>query len=349
MQEILRPDSAPAANTPFPRERTPLLDWEKSVKEPKQGAVIACIDRSSMDLPVVAHARELAHRLGSDLVFAQVLEPSVALEGPQDPLSWGIRRHKCRERFNWLAEQHGFERVPKQVLLEGRPAKQLADWAGSGASSILTLATHCEDWGAGTGLGSTAQKLLDRASASLLLVPPGASTSPEFDRIVVPLDGSCRADSVLPTVIAMAKVNGGEVIAVHVVPEPHLTEIGPLEPEAIRLRDEIIRRNEQVARTYIERVLRRLRAAGVDARAIINHGDPRERLQQVIIDQNADLLVTASHGQSGRSDVACGSVVYDLATHATRPMLILRQDEAAALRGMTGDAASRSAPLQAHQ
>lgn len=311
--------------SPAPTEETRLLQW--GPERGDQGKVIACVDRSGTDLRVVAHARAIARRLQAGLVLAQVLEPARHVVGPQDPVSWGIMRHKGRERLEWLQRQQSFDCAPEQILLEGRAADELSGWVADVNLPLLALATHGDERSAGPGLGSTAQRLLEIAPASLLLIPPTASETPTYQRIIVPLDGSCRAESVLPTVVMLARNSIADVLVVHVVPQPQFTQFEPLESEAVALRDQIIRRNEQVARIYLERVLHYLQSAGVEARSILLHGDARECVQRVAAEQAADLIVLAAHGQTGRADMACGSVASYLAAHAATPILIVRDDE----------------------
>ncbi|MGE5721195.1 MAG: universal stress protein [Sphingomonadales bacterium] len=330
MQEAIDPTVSGAVTLAPVSGKTRLIDWEARHREEPyalQPRIVACIDRSTMDCKVVAHAKMVADRLGGALALAQVLEPAGSLDGPQDPLRWGVLRHRCRERFDWVAAESALSSEPEQILLEGKAADQLSRWAVENDASLIALATHGEAWGTRAGLGSTAQRLVELAPTSLLLVPPVAPELPLYERLIVPLDGSCRAESVLPIVMALAKDRHTDVAIVHVVPQPQFTEVGPLEPEAIVLREQLIRRNEQVARTYIERVLRRLHLAGIQARPIIVHGDPRERLLQIATEEEGDLMVLAMQGQSGRADVACGSVASYLAGHAVMPLLVLRNEE----------------------
>jgi nucleotide-binding universal stress UspA family protein len=292
-----------------------------------------------MDLRIVAYAQAIADRLHARLVLAQVLEAAARTEGPQDPVSWGIKRHRCRERFEWLSRQHAFSSEPERILLEGKVADELAQLVAEREASFLVMATRSDGRSGEIGLGSASQRVLEIASASILLVPPVAPEKPSCRRILVPLDGSCRAESVLPTVVTFAKETGAEVLVAHVVPEPQLTHIGPLEPAAVTLRDKLNQRNEQVARTYLERVLGYLRSSGVDARSIIVRGDPREQVNRIGLDERVDLVVLASHGQTGHPDMACGSVASYLASHTAEPLLIVRNE---------GDASSgaRMAPQE---
>jgi len=319
MQESLA--SGRVVSPPLETTDTKLLDWETS-----QGVVIACVDRPGTDSRVVAHAEAVAHSLHQRLILAQVLEPDSHFDEPQDPVTWGIRRHRCRERLEWLHRQSTFEPAPEQMLLEGKPAEELSAWISEFDRPLLALATRCDERSPGNGLGSTAQRLLDIAPASLLLIPPSAPELPSYRRIVIALDGSPRAESVLPKVVSLARDKSAEVLVVHVVPQPQFTQVGPLEPEAIKLRDKIVRRNEQVARTYLERVLRQLRSGKVAAQSAVLHGDVREALVRFAGDHGADLIVLAAHGQTGRADMSCGSVTAYLACHTNVPILILREE-----------------------
>jgi nucleotide-binding universal stress UspA family protein len=312
---------SPLAN---PVAEAKLIDW-RAAKSGQQ-KVIACVDRSNMDSRVAAHAQELARRLQIPLVLAQVLEPANQ-ESPQDPVTWSILRHRCRERLESLNARLCFDNSPEQVLLEGRAADELSAWATESDMPLLVLATHADDHLGRARLGSTAQRLLEIAPVSLFLIPPTAPSTPAYRRILVPLDGSCRAESVLPTVVSLARDPATEVLVVHAVPHPQISQMGPLEPDALALRDQLFRRNEQVARTYLERIVHYLGSCGIKASSILLQGDPREWVQHAAADHHADLMVIAAHGHTGRADMPCGSVAFYLVTHAATPVLIIRNDE----------------------
>ena len=83
--------------------------------------------------------------------------------------------------------------------------------------------------------------------------------------------------------------------------------------------------NERRAREYLDELRGKLRGDGLPVSAIISvNGDARAELRRLAIQQHIDLIVLSSHGQSGLTDVPCGSVTEYLATHAPAPMLIVR-------------------------
>lgn len=112
---------------------------------------------------------------------------------------------------------------------------------------------------------------------------------------------------------------------VHVVPVPELTEIGPLEAEALELRERLVHRNERVAREYLDRVRGHLADQGLAARSmVLRDGDVRRRLARSVVDEAADLVVLSAHGRSGHVDVPHGSIAAYQMVHSAAPLLIVR-------------------------
>jgi nucleotide-binding universal stress UspA family protein len=162
----------------------------------------------------------------------------------------------------------------------------------------------------------------------VLVVPvtPAERVVPErYQRVLVPVDGSSRAESVLPLAAQLATTAAAELLIAHVVPGPHLTQTRPLETADLDLRARILQRNEMVAREYLDRLRARWSSPGHAVRVILlRNGDVRARLERLIPEEDVHLVVLSSHGESGRIDVSCGSVTADLLIHSSAPLLIVR-------------------------
>src|SRR3546814_15735031 len=84
----------------------------------------------------------------------------------------------------------------------------------------------------------------------ILLVPPNAEPKPDsYRRIVVPLDGSCWAESVLPVATRLARAADAELVLAHIVPRPELTVLRPLELEAQLMPQRVVARKAATAGT----------------------------------------------------------------------------------------------------
>jgi nucleotide-binding universal stress UspA family protein len=314
--------------------------------EQPRGGVLACIKDMAAGAEVAKHAFAIAQPLGLPVTLARVVEAPPRGETPADAIEWHMRRTECQKCLETIAASH-LEQRPRQlesVLLAGSVADELARWSDDHEVALAVLATRKPQPGI-QGLGTTAHRVLHTCPASLLLVPPNATSSDPvcYRRLLVPLDGSPRAESVLPLAIRLARAHGAEMILAHAVPDVETVdrfETGEARSLSLRLQDHA----ERLARTYLDGIRRQLEHELGAVRVRVCRGDPRILLRRVAIDQGVDLIILSSHGHSGMSDVAVGSVADYLAGHASAPLLIVRPGFAHAL-GSAGNAERvRAAP-----
>jgi nucleotide-binding universal stress UspA family protein len=300
--------------------------------------IAACLDGSPFAERVVAHALAVARALGAPVTLLRVIEGGSAGEPPADPLAWDLRRKEASEYLARLAEGCGDERAPLDAeVIEGNVAEQICLWAKHHDADLTVLASHGLGGPAEWQLASNARKLAEHVPGSLLLVPAGAAPPPgsgaRYGRVLVPLDGSLRAESVLPLATRLVAASEGELVLVHAVPVPELTEVGPLDAEDMELRDRLVRRNERVANEYLDRLRAQLAESVPSVRAIVlRGGDARGRLTRLIADLGVDLVVVAAHGRTGRTQLPCGSVTAHLMAYSAAPILIVRPRVARPLR-----------------
>ncbi|MBN8829764.1 MAG: universal stress protein [Sphingomonadales bacterium] len=181
-------------------------------------------------------------------------------------------------------------------------------------------------------IGGTTHDVILHAPGPVLLVPFEASPPPNrYQRILVPLDGSCWAESVLTIAARLARTAGAEIVLAHVVPRPELTEIHPPEAEDIALQGLLIERNERAARNYLEGIRSRLAAMGLRVRVLSERAeDVRTGLGALIGREHVDLVVLSARGQGSKrhGDLPYGSVSAYLMTHSAAPLLILQSGQA---------------------
>lgn len=288
--------------------------------------VVACLDRSRLSQKVIPYAAAIAQALQAPLTLLQVLEVASKAGAPADPIEWDIRRREAHEHIRRLASERGDGKVRiDTIIIEGQPAEQISLWARDQRVSLIAVGTHGDAGRTGWSLGDTARKLVEKASGALLLVPPTAPDTRvvQYRRLLVPLDGSRQAESILPLATRLAKAEQAKLLLTHVIPVPELTEIGPLEAEDIDLREQVVRRNERVARQYLDRIRTGMVEQGVSVDVILVEGDVRNRLTRLAVDEAADLILLSAHGRGGRLDVACGSVAFHVLTHAAMPLLLV--------------------------
>lgn len=303
-----------------------------------QGRIVACLDRSRLSQRVAQHALAIASALRVPVTLLQVLEAGPVGATRADPLEWDIRRHEARCSLEPLAAGLCDDKgCVDAEIVEGQAAEQICLWAAGHAAELVVLGAHGEGRLTDDGcLGNTARNVLDRARGSVLLVPAAdnsaaAGRDVRYRRLLVPVDGSSRAESVLPYAIRLAEAVQAELLIAYVIPVPELIECGPLEPDDIELRERVVRRNERVAKEYLARLRDHVACSGVRSRTmVLRDDDVRSRLERLIAGENVDIVILSAHGHSGRTDAPYGSVAAHLISHSCVPLLLVRNQLAAA-------------------
>lgn len=145
-----------------------------------------------------------------------------------------------------------------------------------------------------------------------------------YKDILVPLDGSKRAEKILPDVEELARVCNAGVIFLRVMGCPPVDSgiVGvPFDEE--QCRKESQRRREDVE-AYLESWQSKFRERGIAARTHLGAGPVVEAILETAEHEGADLIALASHGRSGLSRVFYGSVAAGVLHRADRPLLLIR-------------------------
>jgi len=214
-------------------------------------------------------------------------------------------------------------------VMEGRRvADVLAEYADRVGADLIVMSSHGHSGASRLWLGSVADELVRHSTTPLLVNRPESVTDvgpSSVGHILVPLDGSNLAESVLGPVTDLAKATGAKLTLAHVV--AIVTVLGPrilplvqaeLEPELER------------AAAYLERVATRLREEGLDVDTLAVHGKtPSLALPEMADRLNVDLIAMATHGYGGLKRTLLGSVADKLLRSSSLPVLLTRPDAAA--------------------
>lgn len=143
-----------------------------------------------------------------------------------------------------------------------------------------------------------------------------------YQTILVPLDGSKRAEDVLRHVEELAQRYSATVVFLQVV-EPVLLRVAPEGVYPALEQREFERRWEE-AESYLAARKGEFREKGIKARARAVHGPVVEAILTAAEREGADLIAMASHGRSGLSQVFYGSVAAGVLHRVDRPLLLVR-------------------------
>jgi nucleotide-binding universal stress UspA family protein len=140
-----------------------------------------------------------------------------------------------------------------------------------------------------------------------------------YERILVPLDGSERAEGVLPVAMSEAKHHEATIVLLRVIPPlRHTLMITPGLLEAGK------RQVHALAESYMEGLAETLEAEGVPVEQMILDGPPANRILEYADETDCDLIVIGSHGDAGAIEWPFGSVANKVIKTRTRmPVLVV--------------------------
>jgi len=137
-----------------------------------------------------------------------------------------------------------------------------------------------------------------------------------FQRVLYPTDFSDHAQAAQETIKALHGVVE-EVIVLHVQDE-----------RAMRHRSaEQLAEFDRIDRERLEAICADLAAAGIRARARLEHGVPFERITATTGEEGASSIVIGSRGRSAIAEWLLGSVAENVIRHASVPVLVVHRKE----------------------
>jgi nucleotide-binding universal stress UspA family protein len=236
--------------------------------------------------------------------------------------------HDMARRFAGKADKvHG-------RVAEGPAAQTILDSARKEGVTMIAMTTHGRSGIARWTMGSVAEKVARASNVPLLLVrsfrrsPQGdlEPSSPEefpFRRILVPVDGSPTSMSIIGSAEKFAQLYDSEVLVLHVRP-PYVPP-SPLLP-GMEAALPVMQppplpadKDETTAKAAD-----RFRHAGLKVRRITLEGEAAAEILDLSKVEAVDLIALGTHGRSGMSRWALGSVAERVLRGAEVPLLILR-------------------------
>jgi nucleotide-binding universal stress UspA family protein len=140
-----------------------------------------------------------------------------------------------------------------------------------------------------------------------------------YERILVPLDGSCLAEDALPHAVAQAERFGATLVLLKVLgPLPDTPMAGR---PGVKIAEQM---SGDIARDYLEGIASPLREQGLPVEVATVDGKPYVEIVRYAEAHLIDLIVMTTRGQSGLSRWLLGSVTDRVVRGATVPLLLVQ-------------------------
>jgi nucleotide-binding universal stress UspA family protein len=211
---------------------------------------------------------------------------------------------------------------------QGRVAEVILDRATADPAMMIAMASHGRSGLNRWMLGSVAEKVLRGTANPLLLVRASehseATGVASLKSIIVPLDGSGLAETVLPIVAATANRLNLSVELFRAFDLPYILydyRHGYYGADVTQYRADL----HADMRKYLEDKVEEVRALGIaNVSYVASEGLGADEIIRFGHTTPESLIAMCSHGRSGITRWTLGSVAETVARHSDKPMLILR-------------------------
>jgi nucleotide-binding universal stress UspA family protein len=266
------------------------------------------IVRYESRLPFISYAADEQYYTGIPARGAREGDPdqNVGKEPGEDMIAVQVW---LDERASWLGRQGVSVVESKVVAASGKPSDGIIEYADLHSCDLIAMATHDRSLLGQALRGSVTNAVIRSSPVPVIAITPEKQQghlgqSVELSSVLVPLDGSPFAESVLPYVENLAGRLGLEVVLV----------------QALRSDEQEAARD---ASRYLENIAERLGGIGIKARWEVITGDAAQEIAKLAQQAPDTMIALASHSRSGISRWVTGSVAEELLRESGNPVLII--------------------------
>lgn len=291
------------------------------------GSILVPVDGSKLAERALSLAIPLAEQHGARLVLLHAHEPVAPLVmGGGAPVRDAALDETHRAESGTYLEKLAkrttkLTSAPVEALFrDGKVVPTIAAVVASHGVGLVVMSTHGRGGFQRFWLGSVADAVVRHATVPVLLVRGARPVAkrlagqPPFLRVVVPVDGSERAEEAVTAAKAMLGTGHARMTLVHVVHPMTAAASMNLKRDP----------EEEVLKGYLEPLAREVASATLEVRfeLKVDHNIAR-MVNEAVETHDADLIAIAGQGMTGAQRLLVGSVADKLIRTAPVPVLVV--------------------------
>jgi nucleotide-binding universal stress UspA family protein len=316
--------------------------------------ILVPLDGSTLAERAIPHAELFARIFQSDIILLQVLDPAFSQPDSSacDPLKWQIIKTEAEIYLQGIASQIRKNLGEKPLInneietnrveyciREGRIAENIVDFAHSENIDLIIISTHGAGGFSRWNINSITQKVVSMIYLPVLIVrsydlPQINEPIINYNRIMLPIDGSRRAEWAMSIGTELAKwnislndqpINPDEkprILLLTVIRPPEFPIPEPIPLEISQLSEQLVKISYDVVNKYLTELKGRL-PVECETRIVVNTS-----IVSAIHDQaeqeNIDLVVFCAHGHSVEFYYPYGSITRNYLDYGSKSVLIIQ-------------------------
>ena len=298
-------------------------------------SILVPLDGSLLAECVLPHAAAIARAFDAKITLLRVLDKHQVHQSAQlfDLLNWQITKTEAKlylEKIAARLKESGVE--TRETVLEGLVAESITEFAQNQKMKLIILSSHGHTGLSQWGISSVTQKIIFSAPTSVVIIRARQPVTGElalkerpYQQIMIPLDGSWRAENVLPTITLLSHFHQSKIHIVHVVKTPEMARHMPLTREDIDLSNRIVARNREEAIRYLDQMRLHSPLADIDVKThLLTSDNAAAALHDLAEREHVDLVALSAHGYSGNNQWPYGSMVNNFILYSKVPLLIVQ-------------------------
>lgn len=286
--------------------------------------ILIPLDGSELAEAALAPALALAEALSADIVLLRVVIPlSIKLDPDLYQRVIDSGQKLAKVYLNSIQSRSLFSSTSlERETFVGKAAESIIDYAQENEIDLIVMSSHGRAGISRWVYGSVADKVLHQAACAIAIIHPQVETELfAHKRILVPLDGSMRAEQALEPALKLAQAVSAELVLLRVTIMPQMPVelvVGWPGIEAVT------NAAEQEARDYLQRVRESLTSGRIQINTHISASPVAESIIDLADKLQVDLIVMSSHGRSGIGRWVFGSVTEKTLRGAHCATLVIR-------------------------
>jgi len=292
--------------------------------------ILIPLDGSRTAEKVLPFARLLARTLRLPVELVEVVDVSAASAHVASDkarfldalIAEGER--ESREHLRVVAAEFPGTRVTCTVE-RGNPAEVIIERAAADRGTLIAMATHGRSGVNRWIMGSVAEKVLRGSESTMFLLradEDAPNTAAAISSVVVPLDGSELAESVLPTVVEMAKSLDLEVVLYRAYELAASAYYGSR--DYLPHYDAMLLDLKREVEEYLGKKVEALKSAGLTrVSSVAAPGAGADEIVRYSREHPDALIAMCTHGRSGVRRWVLGSVTERVVRHSGDPVLVV--------------------------
>ena len=289
--------------------------------------ILLPLDGSPLAECTISHALALAKLNNAEVIPLLVLEENTSADGV-DPMEWHLRRTAAQTYIDTICTRLQETGIDSHcLLLTGSPYQRILEQVEKLNIDLVVISSHGQSGRVKRPFGAIAHKVLEGAGTSVMLVPAqeraGDATpiAPQhYNAILIPLDGSRRAECILPIADWLAREQKTKLVLAHVIQRPGVLGWAMLGDDTRKLAKQFVEHTWSVAKSYLEQINERQNS---DTITILAQADNTAIALEQIAEQNhVDLMLVSAHGVADNPMRLFGDTVNGILTYCHQPVLI---------------------------